>query len=550
MQVGSSICVITGLKWVSPLVLRRFADPSQILRQVYHPCHSGRHILLDRPSSPLSFLRQQDATNLWTPGNDIARISIKSQTFVPLPSPPFFVTARSWEILPWMAQNFPFLEQDVSPPSYHETTRSPIPFIVTETTTTCTEVVTTTTETTTRFVSLTGWKRHNNVDDTMLQRPQYSGNTEEGEGPPLKTSSMRRDKALPPTPPGTFAHPATLDRNRSTQITEGPSLCRDGPSRSLQGPGRPQFTSLSPLSSSSLPCQMNATAFPAAVRHPQDRQIRSSQQLERPRTALSPEVEASQRTRRLSLGPTALLKFGAPDTKPKADSPKSLLRKRSFWSRKRTDDPNSQRRPSTAHGQTPHSLTSMEVDLSHFPPPNVRQPNPQVHDLSLSPTTPRSLYPSTEPEFFSISTTPNSRSQVTQGPTAQPIAPERTAVASPSIPGSRKIASVNLTEKMANMSLPVPRARSLSSSPLLHRLSFNVFSSSPAISTFTSPLSSPSLSAAPQPTRKSVVIPRPRGDQEPPDVYVDRLMELVSNVEVVNTLASRQMFCQTAASNY
>lgn len=433
-----------------------------------------------------------------------------------------------------MAPNSPSLEQDVLPPPYHETTRSP--FIVTETTTTCTEVVTTTTETTTRFVSLTGWKKRNNVDDTMLQRPHYSGNTEEGRGPALKTSFMRRDKALPPTPSDTSAHPATSDRNRDARITEGPSPCRDGPSRALHGPGRPQVTSLAPLSSPSPSRQMNTTAFPAAVSPPHDvRQIRSSQ---RPHTASSPEGETSQRIRRLSLGPTTLLKFGAANTKSKADSPKALPRKRSFWARKCPDDPIPQRRPSTVHGHTPHSLTSMEVDLSHFPPLNTRRPNRQVYDVPPSSMMQQSLYVPTEPEV-SISTTSNSRSQVTHSPAAQSTTPRQASFMGPSGTDSLKMASVNAPEKMANINLPVPRVRSHSSSPLLHRLSFNVFSSSPAISTSTSPPSSPFLSVTSESTRKPVVIPRPIDDREPPDAYVGRLMDVVSKVEIVNTLASR-----------
>ena len=95
-------------------------------------------------------------------------------------------------------------------------------------------------------------------------------------------------------------------------------------------------------------------------------------------------------------------------------------------------------------------------------------------------------------------------------------------------------------------------SRALTNPPLLHRLSINLFgSSSPGTHTPTSS-SSPNVfdghvtsppsslgSSRPSLSKPSVEIPRPRSDEESPEVYLQRVVEAVSKADVATVLASR-----------
>ncbi|TFK57363.1 hypothetical protein OE88DRAFT_1651044 [Heliocybe sulcata] len=93
---------------------------------------------------------------------------------------------------------------------------------------------------------------------------------------------------------------------------------------------------------------------------------------------------------------------------------------------------------------------------------------------------------------------------------------------------------------------PVPRSKTTNHA-LLHRLSMNFFSSSPnpnsssillsdtlSASPTSSPVSSPRVSLS----RPPVQVPKPRTEEESPEVYLDRLLEAVSKAEVASVLAS------------
>jgi len=104
-----------------------------------------------------------------------------------------------------------------------------------------------------------------------------------------------------------------------------------------------------------------------------------------------------------------------------------------------------------------------------------------------------------------------------------------------------------LTDRAGSFPLdsPKPRARASTNPPLLHRLSMNLFSSSPPIPALphTQLTSSPDTSAisSPRPStsKQSIDIPKPRVDEESPKQYVNRLTETVPKSDIATVLASR-----------
>lgn len=90
-----------------------------------------------------------------------------------------------------------------------------------------------------------------------------------------------------------------------------------------------------------------------------------------------------------------------------------------------------------------------------------------------------------------------------------------------------------------------PRPRASTNPPLLHRLSMNLFSSSPPIPALPhtqlggSPDASTISSPRPSTSKQSIDIPKPRIDEESPKQYVDRLMDTVQKSDIATVLASR-----------
>ena len=89
-----------------------------------------------------------------------------------------------------------------------------------------------------------------------------------------------------------------------------------------------------------------------------------------------------------------------------------------------------------------------------------------------------------------------------------------------------------------------PRARASTNPPLFHRLSMNLFSSSPQIPTphtqlTSSPDTSTMSSPRPSTSKQSIDIPKPRVDEESPKQYVDRLTEAIPKSDIATALASR-----------
>ncbi|KAF9650747.1 hypothetical protein BDM02DRAFT_3111798 [Thelephora ganbajun] len=102
-----------------------------------------------------------------------------------------------------------------------------------------------------------------------------------------------------------------------------------------------------------------------------------------------------------------------------------------------------------------------------------------------------------------------------------------------------------------------PRARASTNPPLLHRLSMNLFPSSPPIPALphtqltSSPDTSTISSPRPSTSKQSIDIPKPRIDEESPEQYVDRLTETVPKSDIVTVLASSgETFYADALKHY
>ncbi|KAI0824263.1 hypothetical protein BC628DRAFT_1323355 [Trametes gibbosa] len=106
------------------------------------------------------------------------------------------------------------------------------------------------------------------------------------------------------------------------------------------------------------------------------------------------------------------------------------------------------------------------------------------------------------------------------------------------------------THPISPPALPENRPRAQTNPPLLYRLSVNLFG--PSSSNPPTSASSPNVhegqavttppsslgSSRPSLSKPSVEIPRPRSDEESPEVYLSRLVEAVSKAEVASILAS------------
>jgi len=90
-----------------------------------------------------------------------------------------------------------------------------------------------------------------------------------------------------------------------------------------------------------------------------------------------------------------------------------------------------------------------------------------------------------------------------------------------------------------------PRTRASTNPPLFHRLSMNLFSSSPPIPALphtqltSSPETSTISSPRPSTSKQSIDIPKPRTDEESPNQYVDRLTDTIPKSDIATVLASR-----------
>ncbi|KAH9835647.1 uncharacterized protein C8Q71DRAFT_811128 [Rhodofomes roseus] len=317
---------------------------------------------------------------------------------------------------------------------------------------------------------------------------------------------------------------------------------------------------------------------------------------------LSDPTRDNRRARGLSIGPFHFSpsdkgKERAVDTDPDGGysppSSKPLSRKSSFWSRKRVDSEfqdSSQPTRLTAEPSPRPSLptlqpispfyvdTNMPARSSRTPGP----PTPRSADLRRRHSE-RTRSTNSKHEYFDDSHLPDV-------PSLPPATPRDTKTRRPKRPKTADSATtsprlaffhdvprvITSSPPPFERSLPEPedpapkppsppvsptvsspsaRPRSQTNPPLLHRLSMNLFGTSPTshtphiapsplydTPTYTEPLSaSPSSSrdsSRPSLSKRSLEIPKPNVEEESPEEYLHRLTEAVSKSEVAIALAS------------
>ena len=325
-----------------------------------------------------------------------------------------------------------------------------------------------------------------------------------------------------------------------------------------------------------------------------------AQALRRDAVAPDPPRE-TRRARGLSIGPFHFAssdkgKERAVETDPDVAYPpppsKPLSRKSSFWSRKRVDsheaasasrltaEPSSRPSLPTLQPISPFYIdTSMSRHQSHTPgPPTPRSAElRRRHSERTRPLTSRSEYFDTShaPDVPSLpAATPRpSRTRRSKRPkTADSSSTSPRSGFFPDVP--RVVTSSPppfenplpqsdppppkppTSPKSPTPSSPGCRPRSQTNPPLLHRLSMNLFGTSPTSHTpyiapsplYDTPTYSEPLSASPSSSRdssrpslskRSLEIPKPNVEDESPEEYLSRLTEAVSKGEIATVLASR-----------
>ena len=419
-----------------------------------------------------------------------------------------------------------------NPPSYNQSSCSPL--VLAETTTTRTEVVTTTTtETTTHFFSLPHFRKRASPSQQST-KDGYSNHKLPATSQPSDIALP--EKALPPTPSneiqGSQHDPVimhnTQDLVSSSSVVQQATDTIHFASSSPQPRSRAALTHAAlgkglPLTSTTPHLETNTIPFvssasPTLVLTPTVRKSRSFQWLKRNVSethALSSNDDhhsVSERQRGLSFGANPFLSVGVTgdDNKgkptelsfvgPKA-GPKTISRRTSFWTKKR-------------------GLPLNEA------------PNHPSHneDIITIPT----LRPVHHVSPFNIShfiETPPSPIQTTATTHAAPLS------------------DPSCNTKPHEIVAPLPRPRAQTNPPLLRRFSMVFSALEPS-----SPLNLHASNSAPFPVVTATVaqqaihkqvIPKPLSKEESPDIYLTRLQLAVSKVEVAGILASRYVTCIT-----
>ncbi|ESK98359.1 sec7 domain protein [Moniliophthora roreri MCA 2997] len=479
-----------------------------------------------------------------------------------------------------------------SPPSYQENDISPI--IFSETVTTTEVVTTTTTQTITHFFSFPLWRKRTPTS-SLSSRPTFGSSlTLEDSMPQTGSSSLRVDKELPPTPPQENHNSAetSLSPSRRTSLDEiadesrRPSLFprSESPSRKVSTSSRPSSTvalaqaalgiglphvlshaSTSSASekntitfSSSLPSTPSGSSPSATANR------RTSKWRALSTTGPSEQLEpGSRRSRGLSLGPASFLNLKGSESRDKGKEkevvspPKQLVRKASFWSRKKNSSSSEPSRdpPETLVLQQDLSVPSLPtitpispfyVDISS--PSADQQSSRGQHSRGLSRShSDRASNSRYSPKLPAESDVPHRKRRpprrpstadiLNRPPTTRFLSDARPVTASPLSTPTAELEMQFSDQQEQQHNSAFLRPRSQTNPPFLHRLSLNIFSSSPSQ---TLP-ASPSLTTPPirqTPPKPSIDIPKPQIDEESPEGYLNRLRLAVSKSEIAGILAS------------
>lgn len=455
-------------------------------------------------------------------------------------------------------------DSNAKPPPPYTPSSNP-PFLLTETHTTRTQVITTTTETTTettRHVLPVG-------AEYRPSSPPLSPGLRRGTKPGAGASDfLSLDKALPPTPPRTSSSSSHSPRT-STSSRRSSTI---PPSHSISQLGRSSLAVyLPPVGGPEVLNQFTATtstsvSFPV-LPPPTDqedlhllRRPKSAHRIQQGTPSSPVDNNIRRRSRGLSLTAVSWLGFGTPvDGKGKGKEnakesssstattlstppagpvmarSKSLSRKSSFWSRKKTSTP-APSHPPDAH-RASESIPRRQAPT--LPPLSVTGHIDLHSDRSPAPISPSRQ----------DADRPSLGRRHSDNPSATPV---RSAFTSPVVASSHMLSADNaLTTSPqrepqplphdpsaeASCSSPSPRPRSQTNPPLLHRLSSALFQFSEPASSHASPKHSMSSCASPVVVMRD--IPKPYEDTESPSVYVSRLRSVVSKAEIAHVLASR-----------
>ncbi|TFK41002.1 hypothetical protein BDQ12DRAFT_678725 [Crucibulum laeve] len=482
-----------------------------------------------------------------------------------------------------------------SPPPYQDTIDSSPPVILAETTTTSTrtEVVTTTTQTTTHYFR----SPQKNISEPTLVVHHRFPDTKEEEYVALlqgkSSNSYMVNKALPPTPPedpDTIGQDGEYGKRRSATTARGSTLSTGGIDTALHsipsstvtlahaalGLGFPHTI---PRASSSSGVNTITFSTPSS-RHPDIptsspiiRRAKSSQKIGMTYAGAysesdTPTVRQRRRTRGLSFG-ASLFSFATGDGKekwkekevangPLQSSPKPLSRRSSFWTRKKSVT------------STSHSNTTLPLP----PLPPLQPVSPFEMDIVLGSSS-SPVHPPLQSSHVRGLSRSHSERMITRRKSSQIMdvisdasissrgLPKRPVTADTSISQSTERWASYFDSGLPSQSLSIPRnqveegkteAKSSrvhsqlstpsvrTDSPLLHRLSLNVFSSASdpyplshrtSVGHAHSPvghISSPTMDI-------SLDVPKP-STQESPGIYLHRLRAAVSKAEVAGILAS------------
>jgi hypothetical protein len=302
---------------------------------------------------------------------------------------------------------------------------------------------------------------------------------------------------------------------------------------------------------------------------PTDKQ--AAHRLRRPKSANrvqnespSPPIEESlrRRSRGLSLGAATWLGLGTSgDAKGKgkenekgseksqealsrqtpAGSPKipskTLLRKPSFWSRKKSTakHPLHQSNEHRASETTPRRQAPTLPPLSIAPSIDIHHVGPSSPNASPAGPSPRRPSLARRHSDNASSTPVRSEFPPLVVPSPHALSADNAIVVSPrrvspSLPHDPRVESVGCSS-------PSPRPRSQTNPPLLHRLSSALFPFSDPPSSHASPKHS--MSSCASPVVASCDVPKPSEETESPSLYVSRLRSAVSKAEIAVVLASR-----------
>ncbi len=466
----------------------------------------------------------------------------------------------------------------------------------------------------THFLTLPVWKKHQGRQASPPQRLSMSdaGNYQQSSDRHRRTQDTLdpREKALPPTPIASNENASGTHLRRVDSPIEGQSLSnrpskqapqsvvapatRPSPSRATAALAHASLAiglphSMPRASASSSRSDVNSLSFipiPRSDQHPfpppSVRRTKSFHQLlshecSRDDGGSPTSIKRSRRSRGISFGPVnALDSDGKGKGKALEDIPshvtpprKSLVRRASFWSRKRNDStksavmPVSTLPPRNSFDHLSHMLPSLPpMSPFHFDTAISRSSHSSQTEEQLPPSPP-GLSPRDEYRNRPLPPSPTVSSSEMPVRSLRPPAcrRQRPATTDSAVDRSRALSFYEpspATDKSTLRSPLVPaplqhldaatprqvvRPRSQTNPPLFHRLSANLFSFGSSSSSLSasrvtgaqvdSPEPSPRASAS-----KSLSI-KPQPDEESPAAYVDRLLGTVGKAEIASVLASR-----------